>query len=77
MSGMFRIPFFLTCLKLSFSKYLCRAESQSVKFFEKLLKEGRVVGSIEGIICFAGVPRTAQMIGGKHTDTGLQEISSW
>ena len=38
-------------------------------FKENVTKEGKTVGQIEGNIHFTNVPKFAQMVTGKHTDT--------
>lgn len=39
------------------------------------MKDGQPAGTIEGVIVFQNVPKFAQMVGGAHTDTGMQVIA--
>jgi hypothetical protein len=51
----------------------CRSDVPKYRFAEPLrLDGGSGAGSIEGILVFSNVPLLAQMIGGKHTEAGVE-----
>jgi len=61
----------LAMCDIPIKKYLSFIDNQPIRFSENLTKDGHPAGTIEGVIIWACVPKFAQMIGGKHTDTGI------